>query len=155
MTISDAAQHNWPPHTPITGEGGAALLLGVENSVDFVIGPDVTPIEAMARADAAAALALPRLLDGASSYGAWTSDSVQAVLQELIDVTARHTAGAGLVTRIAYDGSHVTVSVGEMLGTLPEPEEEPGLYRVYRLASDVGQYVGDHGGRITWAAVQA
>ncbi|MFF8696290.1 hypothetical protein ACF08W_29165 [Streptomyces sp. NPDC015144] len=152
MTISDAAPHNWPPHA--LGEGGAALLLGVENSVDFVIGPDVSPLEAMERANATGALILPRLLEGAP-YVDRTHDNVQAVLQELVDVTARHSAGAGLVARLAYDGAHVTVSVGDMDGTLPAPEVEPGLYLVYRLASDVGQYVGDHGGRVTWAAVPA
>ncbi|MFI7415254.1 hypothetical protein ACIBU0_42140 [Streptomyces sp. NPDC049627] len=154
MTISDAAPHNWPPHA-ITGEGGVALLLGVENSVDFTIDdPDVPPAEAMERATAAATLALPRLLEGAT-HATRTSDDVRAVLQELVDVTARHSTGAGLVARIAYDGAHVTVSVGDMAGTLPAPEEEPGLYLVYRLASEVGQYDGDHGGRVTWAALPA
>ncbi|MFK0159090.1 hypothetical protein ACIQVK_44350 [Streptomyces sp. NPDC090493] len=154
MTISDAAPHNWPPYAPFTGEGGAALLLGAENSVDFVIGPDVTPPDAMERANAAAALALPRLLEGAPHINR-TSDEVQAVLQELVDVTARHSTGAGLVARIAYDGGHVTVSVGDMDGALPAPEVEPGLYLVHRTASVVGQYAGDHGGRVTWAAVPA
>ncbi|SEE83561.1 hypothetical protein SAMN05216483_6714 [Streptomyces sp. 2131.1] len=151
VTISDAAPHNWPPRA-LMGEGGAALLLGVENSVDFVIGPDVAPIEAMERAYATAALLLPRLLKGAP-YADRTGDEVQAVLQELVDVTARHCAGAGLVARIAYDGGDVTVSVGDMTGALPAPEVEPGLYLVYRLASDVGQHVGDHGGWVTWASV--
>ncbi|MFJ4084995.1 hypothetical protein ACIP2Z_39380 [Streptomyces iakyrus] len=97
-------------------------------------------------------MALPRLLEGVSDE---TGAVVRAILTELVDVTARHGAGGDLVASVAYDGVHVTVSVGDMGRALPAPEEEPGLYLVHRLASDVGQYAGDQGGRVTWAAVPA
>jgi hypothetical protein len=126
----------------------------VENSVDFVIGPEVSPVQAMKQARALAALALPRMLEGAHDVTMISAD-VQAVLGELVDVTARHTLGAGLLARIAYDGWHVMVTVGEMICALPAPEDEPGLYLVHRTADKVGQYVGDRGGRVTWAAIRA
>ncbi|MFB8120612.1 hypothetical protein ACFQ6U_13490 [Streptomyces sp. NPDC056465] len=155
MTISDATPHNWPPRPPFTGESDAApYLLGVESSVDFAIGPEASPIEAMERAGAMAALSLPTFLAGVAGAEE-TSGAVQAVLTELVDVTARHKAGLDLVARLVFDGTHVTVSVGDMDCPLPAPEEEPGLYLVHRMASDVGQYAGDNGGRVTWAAVTA
>ncbi|MFF9901346.1 hypothetical protein [Streptomyces longispororuber] len=156
MTISDAAPFNWPPRADIRGQGGAdpAVLLGAENAVDFAIGSAVSPAEAMDRAVAMTALALPRLLDKAH-VPADACSSVEAVVTELVDVTARHQASADLVARLAYDGAHFTVSVGDMARALPAPEEEPGLYLVHRVAAEVGQYAGDHGGRVTWAAVPA
>lgn len=120
--------------------------------MDFTIGPEATPVQAMARATAMAAMSLPSFLadvPGPEQVAA----RVQAVLTELVDVTARHKAGVDLVGRIAFDGTHVTVSMGEMNIPLPPPIEEPGLYLVHRVAAEVGQYAGDHGGRVTWAAV--
>jgi hypothetical protein len=154
VTISDIGPRNFSPRTSAErgSESDPALLFGVESSVDFVIGPEVSALKAMEQARALAALALPRMLGGVPGVAAISAD-VQAVLLELVDVTVRHTVGAGLFARIAYDGAHVTVSVGDMVGTLPAPEVEPGLYLVHRLASEVGQYAGDHGGRVTWAAV--
>lgn len=155
MTISDATPHNWPPRPTFPAEGTAAPhLLGVESTIDFAIGPEATPIEAMERAGAMAALSLPRFLEGVAGAED-TCAAVQAVLTELVDVTARHKAGHDLVARLGFDGAHVTVSVGDMNCLLPAPEDEPGLYLVHRVASDVGQYAGDNGGRVTWAAVTA
>ncbi|MFJ4880101.1 hypothetical protein ACIP93_33505 [Streptomyces sp. NPDC088745] len=155
MTIFDAIPHNWPLRTAFPGEEDASSpLLDVENSVDFVIASEVSPVEAMERAVALSAVALPRMLQGAPDL-VRTCDNVKAVLAELVDVTARNQASDALIARIAYDGAHVTVSVGEMGRPLPAPEEEPGLYLVHRIASEVGQYAGDHGGRVTWAAVAA
>ncbi|MGW4087007.1 hypothetical protein ACWEGS_28645 [Streptomyces sp. NPDC004822] len=149
MTLSDATPHNW------TGMfGGLTDTLKAESSVDFAMGPTASPAEALERASAAVALALPRLLDGVPG-AAQTCANVQAVATELIDITARHLAGQDMIGRLAYDGAHVTVSIGDMDRQLPGPEVEPGLYLVHRLVSDVGQYAGDHGGRVTWAAVPA
>ncbi|MER6616378.1 hypothetical protein [Streptomyces xantholiticus] len=148
MTISDV--------TAKSGAISASSLPQVrqENSIDFAIGPEASHTEAMERAGALAAMALPRMLAGAPDVARTCAD-VQAVLTELVDVTTRHSAGDGLVARISYDGGHVMVSVGDMGRTLPAPEEEPGLYLVHRVAAEVGQYAGDHGGRVTWAAVPA
>ncbi|MEU5748271.1 hypothetical protein ABZ804_22365 [Streptomyces sp. NPDC047726] len=155
MTISDATPHNWPPRPAFAGASEAAPNpLGVESSIDFVIGPEASPIEAMERAGAMAALSLPSFLEGVAGAEN-TCAAVQAVLTELVDVTARHKAGPDLVARLTFDGAHVTVSVGDINRPLPAPEEEPGLYLVHRVASDTGQYAGDNGGRVTWAAVNA
>lgn len=108
----------------------------------------------MEQAGAVVAMALPMFLRDLP-HAAETCAAVQAVLTELVDVTARHKAGLDLVGKVTYDGAHVTVTVGDMDCPLPAPEEEPGLYLVHRIASDVGQYAGDHGGRVTWAAVPA
>ncbi|MCG8971856.1 hypothetical protein [Streptomyces sp. CL12-4] len=153
MTISDATPH-WPPYAPAPGGDGSAsaLLIGVEDSIDFVIDPEASPVQAMEQAGAMAALALPSMLEGAPDPIRLCAD-VRALLVELVDVTARHRATPMLVARMSYDGAHVTVSVGEMDRPLPVPEEEPGLYLVHGIASEVGQYAGDHGGRVTWAAV--
>lgn len=156
MTISDIGPHNLTSRRT-AGRGIAtdpALLFGVENSVDFVIDAGVSPVQAMEQARALAALALPRMLEGSRDVAGISAD-VQAVLGELVDVTARYTIGSGLVARIAYDGSHVMLTVGEMVCALPAPEEEPGLYLVHGRAAEVGQYAGDHGGRVTWASVPA
>lgn len=120
--------------------------------IDFSIGPEASPAEAMERASSMVTLVLPRFLAGVPGADK-TRESVQAVLAELVDVTARHRASLDLVGHIVYDGEHVTVSVGDMNGQLPAPEEEPGLYLVHRVAVQVGQYAGDFGGRVTWAAV--
>jgi hypothetical protein len=99
-----------------------------------------------------AALTLPRFLAGAPRAEEVCA-LAQAVLTELVDITARHRASLDLVGRIVYDGAHVTVSVGDMARPLPSPEEEPGLYLVHRVAIEVGQHEGDFGGRVTWASV--
>lgn len=125
----------------------------MDSFIDFTIGPESTPVEAMSRATAMVGMSLPTFL--AEVPGAdQVCTRVQAVLTELVDITARHKAGRDLVGRVAFDGTHVTVSVGDMDIPLPAPEEEPGLYLVHGIAGkDVGQYAGDHGGRVTWAAV--
>ncbi|MDR3084467.1 MAG: hypothetical protein LBV60_26730 [Streptomyces sp.] len=126
-------------------------------SVDFSIGPEIAPVEAMERAVAMVRFAVPRFFaepDGETAVN--VSERAEAVLRELVDVTARHKRPETYLTgRVEYDGSHVTISVGDMARSLPGPEEEPGLYLVYGMASEVGQYAGDHGGRVTWAAVPA
>ncbi|MEU2968984.1 hypothetical protein ABZ687_28905 [Streptomyces ardesiacus] len=150
MTISDAT-----PHNSTTAEGALEQLanaLGAVNSVHFTLGPKVTPIQAMDKALAAVSYVLPRALEGVRDVSRVCSE-VQAVLTELVDVTARNRAGSHLVGGIEYDGQHVTVAVGDMDCPLPPPDEEPGLYVVHRLAAEFGQYAGDHGGRVTWAAV--
>lgn len=139
---------------PVHGTPLAPWASAVESRVDFVIGPEATPVEAMKQAGAVVTMSLPRFLGGTPGAEE-TCAAVQAVLTELVDVTARHRAGIDLVCAIAFDGAHVTVSVGDMGRTLPASEEEPGLYLVRRVASEVGQYAGDHGGRVTWAAVPA
>ncbi|MFI8206686.1 hypothetical protein [Streptomyces sp. NPDC085937] len=149
MTLSDATPHKW---TSLLGRTTEALR--TESSVDFAMGPTATPAEALERASAAVSLALPRLLDGVPNAHQTRKD-VQAVATELIDITARHQAGPTMTGRISYDGAHVTVSIGDMDSRLPAPEVEPGLYLVHRLAAEVGQHAGDHGGRVTWAAVPA
>ncbi|MET9776107.1 hypothetical protein ABZ023_17935 [Streptomyces sp. NPDC006367] len=156
VTISDAAPHNWPPRTPVlTGQSTDTTgLLGTESALSFSIGPEVSPIEAMEQVGTMTAMTLPRFLTGAPN-AAEVCAAAQAVLTELVDVTARHRVSAHLVGRVAYDGAHVTVSVGDMGRPLPAPEEEPGLYLVHRVADEFGQYAGDLGGRVTWAAVAA
>ncbi|MGW2550016.1 hypothetical protein [Streptomyces sp. NPDC001635] len=155
MTISDAAPHNWPQHHAPAGDTDLAhVLLGEESSLGFTIGPEASPVEAMEQACAMAALSLPRFLSGLPGADD-TCARVQSVLTELVDITARHKAGIDLVGRVAFDGAHITVSVGDMDCPLPAPEEEPGLYLVHRVAHEVGQYAGDMGGRVTWAAVRA
>ncbi|MGV9509397.1 hypothetical protein ACWDQZ_27730 [Streptomyces tendae] len=157
VTISAVSQ-NWPPRTTALKDKEAtpapAFLGGAESSLTFSVGPDVSPVAAMERASAMVAMALPRFLSGAPNADDVCA-AAQAVLTELVDVTARHKASGHLVGRVAYDGAHVTVSVGDMGRTLPAPEEEPGLYLVHRVADEVGQYAGDMGGRVTWAAVAA
>ncbi|MGW0033054.1 hypothetical protein ACWDXD_24960 [Streptomyces sp. NPDC003314] len=124
------------------------------SSVDFVIDRDARPVEAIEQARKLGALMLPGLI-GESSDRAELRENTLNVLIELVDLTARHPASPGLLGRIEYDGQHVTVSVGDMGRALPTPEEEPGLYLVQRLCGrDIGQYAGDRGGRVTWAAVQ-
>ncbi|MER6109270.1 hypothetical protein [Streptomyces hirsutus] len=154
MTISDAAPHNWQSRpTPPAQEAPAPHLLDApRSSLDFTIGPEASPLEAMERVGAMAALTLPRFLASVPDCGEVCA-AAQAVLTELVDVTARHRASLDLVGRVLYDGAHVTLSIGDMSRTLPSPEEEPGLYLVHRLAVDAGQYAGDMGGMVTWAAV--
>lgn len=151
VTISDATPHNRTT-TPL-GHSVVEVLAPL-SSLDFAIGPEVTPDEAMERATAVTSTALPLFLKGHQRADQISQD-VRALMTELVDVTARHKAGLDLVGRISYDGTHVTVTVGDMDGPLPPPEEEPGLYLVHRVASDIGQYAGDHGGQVTWAAVPA
>ncbi|MFB6700280.1 hypothetical protein [Streptomyces rubiginosohelvolus] len=156
MTISDTTPHNAPARTsnPAGADASALFTMAVESSVDFTLGPDVTPVEAMERAGAMVELSLPRFLAGVPG-AEQTCAAVLSVLTELVDLTARYKAGLDLVGRVVWDGHHVTVSVGDMGRSLPAPEEEPGLYLVNRLAADIGQYAGDHGGRVTWASVTA
>ncbi|MEU1592741.1 hypothetical protein ABZ468_07740 [Streptomyces sp. NPDC005708] len=154
MTISDAESYPWAlPRIAAVEPAAAPRSLGAESSLGFTIGPEASPVEAMEQACAMVALSLPRFLEGVPGAGDVCA-AVQAVLTELVDVTARHKAGLDLVGRVAFDGAHVMVSVGDMDGPLPAPEVEPGLYLVHRVASEVGQYAGDMGGRITWAAVE-
>ncbi|CAM5234638.1 hypothetical protein [Streptomyces griseomycini] len=149
MTISDAT-----PHNPAAGslEEMLAGALGTVSSVHFTIGPEASPTEAVDSISASAALVLPRLLHGAPE-AAEKHAMVQDVLTELVDITARHKASLDLVVHITYDGEHILVSAGDMDRPLPAPEEEPGLYLVNRIATEISQHAGDNGGRITWAAI--
>ncbi|CAL9326774.1 hypothetical protein [Streptomyces sp. SudanB91_2054] len=150
MTISDAT-----PHISTGALAGLdATTFGAVSSLAFSIGPNVTPVEAMQQAGAMASMTLPRFLAGKPGAEETGADAL-AVLTELVDLTARHKASSALVGRVSYDGLHITVSVGDMDGALPPPETEPGLYLVHRVAAEVGQYAGDMGGRVTWAAVAA
>lgn len=115
MTISDAAPHNWPAHTAAPNP---LDLLGMESSITFSIGPEVSPTEAMKQADAMAAMMLPRFLADVPD-GKDICAAAQAVLMELVDVTARHKAGSDLVGKVAFDREHVTVSVGDMDCSFP------------------------------------
>jgi hypothetical protein len=153
VTISDAAPHNWPQLATLT-DGGAAPLpaIGKESSVDFVIGPQATPVQAMEQAAAMVALALPRFLEGVPGADQACA-AAQAVLTELVDITARHKAGLDLVGRVSFDGMYVTVSVGDMACPLPFAMAEPGLFTVHRIATAVQQHTGTMGGRVTWAAI--
>ncbi|MET8696835.1 hypothetical protein ABZV65_30345 [Streptomyces bauhiniae] len=149
MTISDATPHHWPLDLL-----GAPQQLGVENAASFAIGPEVSPVEAMDQALAVVAPQLARFLLGLPDAD-WVYRDALAVLTELVDVTARYRASVDLRGRVAFDGSHVTVTVNEMDCALPAPEDEPGLYLVHRAADDVGQYAGDEGGWVTWASIPA
>ncbi|MFI1532156.1 hypothetical protein [Streptomyces griseus] len=156
MTIFDTTPHDVPrtsrPHPQ--PDTSALFAMSVESSVDFTIGPEVTPVAAMERAGAMVGMSLPRFLAGVPGAEE-TCSAALSVLTELVDLTARYKAGPDLVGRVTWDGHHVTVSVGDMGRPLPAPEEEPGLYLVNRVADDVGQYAGDQGGRVTWASIAA
>lgn len=154
MTISHTTQQNWPPRAaaPQNKRADAPELPRLGSAISFSIGPEASPAQAVENANAMVAMTLPRFLAGAPR-AAETCTAAQAVLTELVDVTARHKAGQDLVGRVAFDGAHVTISIGDMAGPLPAPEEEPGLYLVHRMAEEVGQYAGDMGGKVTWAAV--
>ncbi|MGW6304221.1 hypothetical protein ACWFRQ_07685 [Streptomyces niveus] len=106
----------------------------------------------MRRSHRFAAMVLLALLAGLPE-AVRVADSVLAVLTELVDVTARHRASTDLAGRISYDGDHVLLTVGEMNRSLPDPEEEPGLFLVHRLVGEMGQYRGDEAGYVTWVSV--
>ncbi|UQA96722.1 hypothetical protein [Streptomyces halobius] len=127
-------------------------VLGAVNSLEFRVGPEHGPAQAMRRSRRFAAMVLPALL-GELPEAAAIAESVLAVLTELVDVTARHRASVDLAGRISYDGAHVLLTVGEMNRALPDPEVEPGLFIVHRSVDDIGQYRGDEGGHVTWASV--
>ncbi|MFI1012573.1 hypothetical protein [Streptomyces sp. NPDC020965] len=126
------------------------LALGRE--ITFCLGPDVTPVDAMARGVAFARRTLPMLLKGSPAEQAISEDAI-SVVRELVDITARRRHSTDILGRIVADGAHLTVSVGEAQGPLPRPDVEPGLYLVRRLVDDIGQYRGDEGGYVTWASV--
>ncbi|MEW1701019.1 hypothetical protein ACIQCR_16735 [Streptomyces sp. NPDC093249] len=128
---------------------GARLLL--DREVTFCLGSQVAPGEAMERAVATVRRALPALLGAASASR--TADEVVDVVRELVDIVARDRIGADILGRVTADEGHVTVSVGERRRQLPSPGSEPGLYLVNRHADEVGQYRGDEGGYIVWAAI--
>ncbi|MEU8911719.1 hypothetical protein [Streptomyces nigrescens] len=155
MTISDAVPLLWASslRPPAAGRNAAvSQVLGTANSLEFRVGPERDPAQAMRRSRRFAAMALPALL-GELPEAATVAESVLAVLTELVDVTARHRASVDLAGRISCDGAHVLLTVGEMDRPLPGPEEEPGLFLVRRLTDDVGQYRGDEGGHTTWVSV--
>ncbi|GAB2966087.1 hypothetical protein GCM10023080_029900 [Streptomyces pseudoechinosporeus] len=156
MTISDAIS---PLSTSglqtISARQGTAAPLGlpdVENSIEFRLGPEHTPVQSMRRARGFVAKVLPALLAGAPNAKA-VEEATLAVLTELVDVTARHRASIDLSGRVSYDEDHVLITVGEMNRPLPAPEEEPGLFLVHRLTDDIGQYRGDEAGDVTWVSV--
>ncbi|MEV0437671.1 hypothetical protein AB0I84_21200 [Streptomyces spectabilis] len=154
MTISDAMPQLWASslRAPTAAKAAAPQLLGLENSLEFRVGPECGSVEAMRRSRRFAAMVLPALLAAAPGAEA-AAESILAVLAELVDVTARHRASVDLAGRISCDGSHALLTVGEMDEALPQPEEEPGLFLVHRLTDGIGQYQGDEGGRVTWASV--
>ncbi|WP_435244316.1 hypothetical protein [Streptomyces sioyaensis] len=155
MTISDAVPLLWTSslRPPAAGQDAAVpQVLRTANSLEFRVGPEHGPAQAMRRSHRFAAMVLPAML-GELPEAAAVAESVLAVLTELVDVTARHRASVDLAGRISYDGAHVLLTVGETDRPLPDPEEEPGLFLVHRLTDDVGQYRGDEGGYATWASV--
>ncbi len=157
MTISDTMPPLWASSLrPSTARHSSAdsQILGVENSLEFRIGPERQPAEAVRRSSRFAAMVLPALL-GEMPEAADVAESVLGVLTELVDVTARHRASVDLAGRISFDGAHVLLTVGEMDRALPDPEVEPGLYLVHRLVDDIGHYRGDEAGYVTWASVPA
>jgi hypothetical protein len=155
VTISDAMPHLWASSRRHLAAGktlAAPQLLGVENSLEFRVGPECKPVETVRRSHRFAAMVLPALLAGLPE-AVRVADSVLAVLTELVDVTARHRASIDLAGRISYDGDHILLTVGEMDGPLPDPREEPGLFLVHRLTDEIGQYRGDEAGYVVWASV--
>ncbi|MGX1267982.1 hypothetical protein [Streptomyces phaeoluteigriseus] len=134
---------------------GAAASHGVpdlDNSIEFRLGPEHTPVQSMRRARGFVARVLPALLAGAPHAKA-VEEAALAVLTELVDVTARHRASVDLSGRVSYDGDHVLITVGEMGRPLPAPEEEPGLFLVHRMVDDIGQHCGDGDGYATWVSI--
>ncbi|MGY1503002.1 hypothetical protein ACW4TU_41610 [Streptomyces sp. QTS52] len=155
MTISDAMPQLWASslRKPAADKAPAVpRVLNVENSVEFRLGPQYTPIESMRRARGFVTKVLPALLVAAPNAEV-VDEAVLSVLTELVDVTARHRASTDLSGRISYDGEHVLITVGEMSRPLPGPHEEPGLFLVHRLADDIGQHRGDDNGFATWASI--
>ncbi|MEU1355392.1 hypothetical protein ABZ410_16035 [Streptomyces cinnamoneus] len=126
--------------------------LAMSREITFCLGPGPAPAAAMERAAAFTRKTLPMLLKGAPAAQA-ASDDVISVVRELVDITGRDQHGEDILGRIVFDGTHVTVSVGEKQGPLPQPNDEPGLYLVRRLVDDIGQYRGDSAGYVTWASV--
>ncbi|RLU79933.1 hypothetical protein CTZ27_35880 [Streptomyces griseocarneus] len=126
--------------------------LVMSREITFCLGPGTAPTDAMERSAAFAHRTLPMLLKDAPAAQA-ASDDVISVVRELVDITARDRHGADILGRIVFDGTHITVSVGEKQGPLPQPDDEPGLYLVRRLVDDIGQYRGDNSGYVTWASV--
>ncbi|GHH22532.1 hypothetical protein [Streptomyces lanatus] len=127
-------------------------LPGIESSIEFRLGPEHAPVQSMRRARSFVAKVLPALLAGALNAKV-VEDATLAVLTELVDVTARHRVSVDLSGRVSCDGDHVLITVGEMGRPLPAPEEEPGLFLVYRLVDDIGQHRGDGDGYATWASI--
>ncbi|MGX1907716.1 hypothetical protein ACWIID_02450 [Streptomyces phaeochromogenes] len=155
MTISDATPLPWASSLRTTPAGKAATVphvLGIENFLEFRIGPEHGPADTMRRSHRFAAMVLPALLAGAPNANV-VEETALAVLTELVDVTARHRASIDLSGRIAYDGDHVLITIGEMDQQLPDSEEEPGLFLVRRLTDEIGQYCGDEAGYVTWGSV--
>ncbi|MCX4677692.1 hypothetical protein OG413_20685 [Streptomyces sp. NBC_01433] len=124
----------------------------MDRTITFAVGPEVKPADAHVRATAFVRRTLPMLLEGTPTADVVGRD-VLAVVTELVDITARDRHSTDVFGSVVFDGTHVTVSVGNMHSTLPTPEEEPGLYLVRGLAEDLGQYRGDGGGFATWASV--
>lgn len=155
MTISDAVPLLWSSslRTHAARQNTAVTqVLGATNSLEFRLGPEHKPAEALHRSRRFAAMVLPALL-GEIPDAAAVVESVLGVLTELVDVTARYRASVDLAGRISCDGAHVLLTLGEMDRPLPDPEAEPGLFIVHRSVDDIGQYRGDEGGHVIWASV--
>ncbi|MDH6629356.1 hypothetical protein M2271_007192 [Streptomyces sp. LBL] len=156
MTISDAMSPLWVSslHNAAVGQGAGAPqgMPDIENSIEFLLGPEGTPVQSLRRARGFVAKVLPALLAGAPNVKV-VEEATLAVLTELVDVTARHRVSVDLSGRVSYDGDHVLITVGEMDRALPSSEEEPGLYIVHRLTDEIGQYRGNDAGYATWASV--
>ncbi|MFF8789139.1 hypothetical protein [Streptomyces sp. NPDC015125] len=154
MTISDAEPLLWASslRNAAARRNADVPQVLLSNSLEFRLGPERAPAEALRRSRRFAAMVLPALL-GPVPNAAVVAESVLGVLTELVDVTARHRASVDLAGRISCDGTHALLTVGEMDRPLPEPETEPGLFIVHRTVDDIGQYRGDEAGYVTWAAV--
>ncbi|WP_435057589.1 hypothetical protein [Streptomyces sp. bgisy060] len=129
---------------------GPQLALGPE--ITLCLGPDKTPVAAMESAVAFVHRTLPTLLAGSPPALA-VSEHITSVVRELVDIVARDCHAEDILGRVVFDGAHITISIGEKRGTLPEPDVEPGLYLVRRLVDDIGQYAGDEGGYVVWASI--
>ncbi|MER0484565.1 hypothetical protein ABR737_40615 [Streptomyces sp. Edi2] len=121
MTISDAEPLLWASslRNSATRRNADVPQVLLPNSLEFRLGPEDAPAEALRRSRRFAAMALPALLGPVLDAGA-VVEWVLGVLTELVDVTARHRASADLAGRISCDGIHALVAVGEMDRPLPD-----------------------------------
>ncbi|MYW67218.1 hypothetical protein GTY65_24580 [Streptomyces sp. SID8379] len=128
----------------------------MDRTITFCVGPAVKPVDAMARSVALVRRTLPMLLGDTAHSTATLTEGALAVINELVDITARHRIpGTDLTGHLAWDGTHALITIGDMDIALPPAEEEPGMFTVRNWAESIGQHRGDRGGWSTWAAVRA
>ncbi|MFJ2745280.1 hypothetical protein ACIO3O_37110 [Streptomyces sp. NPDC087440] len=153
MSISDFTPSATPPLTPETAApirpAQQPQLLGTRSCARLSVDTDRRAAE---RCSAFARTVLGPFLGDHPDPGPLV-DNVVAVITELVDVASRTTRRSTIVCVVEFDGSHFMVSVEEIHGRLPHPQDEPGLYLVHRVADEVGQHLGDHGGTVIWASV--